>query len=118
MHRSLMDRGFVGDEQVHEAIVVDVGRNYAQTLAKRRRNGSALADFFERAITIVVEKKTGTRAEHTRHAVVISADFIVATLQLFYAGVVDKVANEKIEFAIIVVVEPDSASRPTRSRQP
>ena len=53
--------------------------------------------------------------EDARNAVIISADLVVPTFELFHAGVIDEAADKEIEFAVIVVIEPDGASGPARS---
>src|SRR5207244_2218479 len=45
-------------------------------------------------------------------------ELIVAALQLLYTGVIDKAADEQVEFAIGVVVEPDGAGSPTGRGKP
>ena len=46
------------------------------------------------------------------------ADLVAAAFELFDAGVVDEAADEEVELAIIVVIEPDGAGGPAWSGEP
>ena len=112
IHEQKVLHGVVCDKQIHPAIVIDVGRYHAQTLAERLGDIGALADLGEGAISIVVVEEVCGRTEDTGNAVVLLADFVVATLELVLARVVDEAADEQVEPAVIVVVEPDGARGP------
>jgi len=110
--------GVVGDEEVHVAVVVDVRGDHAEALAKGFGDGRALAHFGEGAVAIVVVEEAGGGLEDSRHAVIVVADLVAAAFELFDAGVVDEAADEEVELAIIVVIEPDGAGGPAWSGEP
>ena len=69
-----------------------------------------LADVGKGSIAVVMEERTAQRLEDARDAVVVNVIFIDAAAQGFVE--LHKAADEEIETAIVVVVEPDGAGTP------
>ena len=46
----------VGDEEIHQAVAVDVGGDHAERLAQRALDVGAGAHFRERAVAVVVDR--------------------------------------------------------------
>ena len=72
----------------------------------------SFADFGESAIAVVVIEEAGGPFEDARDAIVVAAQFVIAALEFVRAAVIDKVAEKKIEAAIVIVIEPDAAGGP------
>src|SRR5215469_4581985 len=104
----------VGDEEVHEAVVVDVGGDHAKAFAERAGNARALLRRCERAIAVIVIEEAGGGLKEARNAVVLLAELVVAAGVALAGAVVDETADEEIELAVVIVVEPDCAGGETR----
>jgi hypothetical protein len=104
--------GVVRDEEVHQAVVVDVGRHDAERLAERLLDVGAAADLRERAVAVVVEEQGGGGLEHSRDAVVPLAQLVVAAEDVLAEAELDEAADEEIEPPVVVIVEPHGARRP------
>ena len=105
----------IGDEEIHPAVVVDVGGNHSPGFAGNCRNARLLADVGEGSVAVVVKEPTGHRPVQSRNAIVRFASPCAAGPVLRFAEIHEP-ADEKIEPAIIVVVEPDRTGCPSRSR--
>ena len=62
VHEQEVLHGVVGDEQIHQAVVVDVGGDDAERLAERVLDVGALADLGERAVAVVVVEQRSASA--------------------------------------------------------
>src|ERR1017187_988436 len=60
-------------------------------------------------------EEAGGRSENARDAVIGLADLVITALELVRAGIVDEAAHKQIQAAIIVVVKPNRAGRPSGS---
>src|SRR5207248_1596010 len=72
----------------------------------------AVSHLGERAVAVIVEEQAGRRLEHSRNAIKLAAEFVVATGEMAVLSVIHKAANEKVQPAVVVEVEPDRARRP------
>ena len=106
--------GVVGDEQVDEAVVVDVGGHHAQRLAHGAGDVGAGGDVGEGAVAVVVEDRARRGPEHPRDAVEALAELVVAAEHVVLQVELDKRAEEQVEAAVVVVVEPHGAGGPVR----
>jgi hypothetical protein len=64
--------------------------------------------------SVVVEQQARRRLEHARNAVVPLAELVVAAEHFAVAGELDEAADEQIQPAVVVVIEPHGARRPAR----
>ena len=115
--QEVLDR-IVRHEQVHQAVVVDVGADHAERFAERPLDIGSLPGFRERPVTIVVEEQTRRRLEQPRNAVVAPTELVVAAETIGRQREIDEAAQKQIELAIVVVVEPDRARGPARGLEP
>ena len=104
--------GVVGDEEIHPAIVVDVGRDYSPGLAFELGDAAGFRDVGEGAVAVVMEQPAGGRLVEARNAVVAFAADAVAAGTIVALGVLNEVADEEIEVSIVVVVKPGGAGGP------
>src|SRR5260221_1923366 len=104
----------VGDEEIHPAVIVDVGRDDTPCFAKNFPDARFSGDVRESTIAIVVKQQAARWRVNAGDAVVALAGAFIAAKFAFGFIEVDETANEQIEFAVIVVVKPDGAGRPTR----
>jgi hypothetical protein len=65
-----------------------------------------------------VEEKARGRLKDPRDAIVVSANAVIAAEDMLVEAVLDETANEQIEITIVIIVEPNSAGRPTRAGEP
>src|SRR5260221_124312 len=104
----------VRNEKIHPAVVVDISRDNSPRLAKNFTDARLRRHVCESAITVVVEEQTARRRINSWNAVktfagaLITAELVLESIEL------DEPANEQIEFAVVVIVEPDCTGRPTR----
>ena len=68
----------------------------------------------ERAVAVVVKEGAGRGLEDARNAVEALAELVVAAENVVLQRELDEAAQEQIESAVVVVVEPDGAGRPVR----
>src|SRR5262249_45434017 len=71
----------------------------------------------ERSVAVVVIEKAGGRLEKSRDAVIMLAEAVIAAGPVLGWRVVHKAADKQIELAVVVVIEPDRASREPRCLQ-
>src|SRR5262249_10452504 len=69
-------------------------------------------------VSVVVEQQAGGRLENARNAVILPLEFVVAATHTGGNVVVDETADEQVEQAVVVVIEPDGAGGPVREDQP
>ena len=72
----------------------------------------AAAHFGERAVAVVVEEQAGGGLEDARNAVELAAQFVIAAGEVAVGAVVHEAADEEIEAAVVIEVEPDRAGGP------
>ena len=99
----------VGDENIRKAIAVIVGEGNAKSSALFGGDAGALADIFESTIAAIAIEQTGGRGESRRRAVgvpVAATNFVVIGIPFHVAR------DEKIEMAVIVVVEESCGDGP------
>ena len=109
--------GVVGDEQIHQTVVVDVGGDYAKRLAQRPSDVGAGAHVGEGAIAVVPVQHARRRLEDARDAVEALTELVVAAEDVAGERKLHEAAQEQIELAVVVVVEPHRARRPSWRRQ-
>ncbi len=78
IHVEKVLHGIVRNEEIHPAIIIDIGGHDAKTFAFALADDGFAADFGERAIAIVVIKKAHRGRENFWYAVVIFSQRIVA----------------------------------------
>src|SRR5215469_688935 len=73
VHEQKIGHGIVADPQIHQAVVVNVGRDHAPSFSEMAGDAGLLADVGERAISIVVVKNAAAilRDVQIRKSVVI-----------------------------------------------
>src|SRR5580698_9242845 len=114
----------VSDEEIHVSVIVDVGGDYAQPLAAKRTDPSLLADVGEMPSSVIAIQVALLGLEYPGRAVVgtsicgISNVSRAAAIRIrrpadFQAGIVEVLCNIQVQLAIIVVVEPNCAGRPS-----
>ena len=114
VHEQEVLRGVVGDEQIDEPVVVDVGGDNAEGLAERSLDLRAPPGRRKGPVAVVVEQEARRRLEEMRNAVVVveAAVFPVGAQETLVQPVLDEAADEEIQQPIVVVIEPDGARRP------
>ena len=112
VHEEEVLHGVVGHEEVHAAVVIDVGGHHAQAFAQGLFDVGAAAHFGERAVAVVVEQQARGGFEDARNAVEMLAQFVVAAGEVAVGAVVHKTADEEIEAAVVIEIEPDGAGGP------
>src|SRR5262249_38670023 len=105
--------GVIGDEQVHQPVVVHVGRHCAKRLAGKGGDSGSSADIREGAVAIVVKEVARSGLEKARHAIVEPASGFVSAQNILRLVILNEARNEQVELPVIVVVEPNRASGPT-----
>src|SRR6185369_8157092 len=105
--------GVVGDEEIHPAVVVVIEQSYAQRFAGGIVYTGFCSDVFKRAVAAIVEQRGTLAFVSLRRAVRFVFRIERAVLVRLYRPV-DIVADEQIEFAVVVVVEPRGARREAR----
>src|ERR1035438_622333 len=110
IHKEKICDRVVGDEKVHQAIVVDVGGDDAKSFAWMSGNARLFADVGEGSVAIIVKEKIGHGTEDSRNAVMPLA--VGRDTAAVRRVKIHKVANEKVEPAIVVVIEPNRARGP------
>ena len=80
----------VSDEEVYQAIVVDIGRNRAERFSGRVRNPRFLAHVRECAVAAVMEEITLPRLEKARNTIVATAPRFVGAENLLRLVVIDE----------------------------
>ena len=78
IHEQEVLDGVVRDEEIHQPVVVDVGRDDAERLPERALDVGAAADLGERAVAVVVVEQARRRLEDARDAVEALAELVVA----------------------------------------
>src|SRR5207248_3132816 len=71
----------------------------------------------ERAVAIIAIQEAGRAFEEPRDTVVMLAELILAAVAMRARPIIHKTADEQVELAVVVVVEPDRARSPARSLQ-
>src|SRR5258708_6790522 len=112
--KEICDR-VVGDEEIHPTVVVHVRGNHAPGFTERFADAGFLSDVGKGAIAIVVKEPAFCRLVDARNAVVAFAFALVSAKFIFRFIEIDKAANEQVQLAVIVVVEPDRAGGPAGS---
>src|SRR5260370_38514038 len=107
--------GVVGDEQVHQAIIVNVRRHYAKALAQGTLDIGAARDVAESSISVVVKQEAVGGFEDAGDAVIVPAQLVVPAGKL--AGVIHKAADKQIQASVVVVIKPVVARGPSGHRQ-
>src|SRR5439155_1721751 len=102
----------VGYEEVHPAIAVDVRGHHSQGLALHLPDDCLMANLAESPVTVVMVEQAGQRLELGLQAIKTLASEI-ETLVTRVCRVIDVVADEQVEPAVIVIVEPGSRTRPS-----
>jgi hypothetical protein len=108
-------RRIAADEKVHAPVVIDVGRDDTPGFGKRGRNAGFTADVLEGTVAIVMEEPAGHGFVDARFAVVTFARAVTAAPDVFLPAEVGEAADEEVQAAIVVVIEPDGARRPPGS---
>src|SRR5215831_6503626 len=108
--------GVVGDEKVHPTVVVDVSCYNSPSFAQGLGDSGFLGNVLERAIAVVVEKPTAHARIDRWYAVRALVGLYVLAVFVFGFARVAEAADEEIQFAVVVVVEPDGARGPAGSR--
>src|SRR6185436_710563 len=75
-----------------------------------------LTDVGELAVAVVVEKMARAWFEKTRHAIVTTAHSFIGAENVQRLFVHHKTRDKEIEFAIIVIIKPNSAGGPAGRR--
>src|SRR5208282_1382151 len=76
------------------------------------RYAGFLADVSEGAVAVVMKQPTGHRRIDLRNAVVAMAVLVNAARFVQFLAEVDEAADEEIEAAVVVIVEPNRAGGP------
>src|SRR5689334_3689335 len=71
-----------------------------------------MAGFGERAISIVVVQKAAAALEHAWNAVETLPEPVVPTGPALRGIVIDEIAHEQVQFAVVIVVEPEGGGGP------
>src|SRR5205823_2359041 len=103
--------GVVRDKKIHPAVIVDIRRNNSPRLAENFTDARLRRYVRECAITVVVEEQAARRRINTWNAVKTFAGALIAAELVLGFIELDEPANEQIEFAVVVIVEPDCAGR-------
>src|SRR6266480_3259947 len=98
--------GVVADKEVHPPIVVDVGGNHAPSFPGPAGDARFAAEVGEGAVTVVMKEPVG-------HGLVDGGAWLPPTSNGFVE--LCELQNEKIEAAVVVVIEPDGARAPAGS---
>src|SRR5262249_54548980 len=106
--------GVVGDEQIHPAVVVNIGGDRSPSLAQELADAGLFCNIFKCSVAIVVKQPASSRRIAARAAVVTLAGPLVSAEHVFRFVKIGETPNEKIELAIVVVVKPYSTGGPTR----
>ena len=104
----------VGDEQIHPAVVVDVRGDDPKALAGGACDIGSPLDPSEGSVSIVVVKEIGRAFEDARNTIIVHARPAVVAKEVVGFSVIDIAADEQVQAAVIIVVEPDGAGCPTR----
>jgi hypothetical protein len=99
----------IGNEQIHPAIVVDIRGCNPNTFTQKVPDIRSPLNRSEGAISIVVVKETRCALEHARQAVVVEIRPIVVTKGAFRFPVINIAADEQVQPAVVIIVEPDRA---------
>ena len=97
--------------KVHEAVVVNVGRNHSPCFPEVIADAGTFADVGKSSVAVVVKKPTGHWFVQPRNAV--AGAVAGRTGQILGFVKVDEAADKQIEAAVVVIVEPNRARRPS-----
>src|SRR6267143_5281134 len=103
----------VGNEQIQPAIVVDVAGDNAPCFGHEIGDACFLTYVGEGTVPIVAEQPAGHGIVDTRNAIPALMRVDVTTPLILGFAEIDEAADEEIEAAVIVVVEPDGAGSPS-----
>src|SRR5579872_4657383 len=102
----------VGDENILPPVIVVVEGDYAKPVATLEPDSRFNADVGERSISVVVKKRRRLPVIDVRVAVTPHPGRFVAAPKILLWRPIHVVRNDKVEFAVVVVVEPRSARCP------
>src|SRR5262245_27760023 len=108
--------GVVRDEEIHQTVIVDVGGHDAEALADRALNVGTGRHVGEGAVAVVAVQEVRRPLENAGDAVEAFPKLVVAAEHFARRRILDEAAEEQIELAVVVVVEPDRTRRPARRR--
>src|SRR5262249_24484016 len=104
----------VRDENVRPPVAIVVPDRHAERLAGRRADPRGRGDVFEAPLAFIAVEDTMRHLVGRRNAVAPPPRLCrVAGLIIGEGGIPDIIADEQIEAAIPVVVEPDAGSAPS-----
>src|SRR4029453_2467609 len=115
IHKQEVLSRVVGHEQIHQPIVVHIGRDDAECFTQYVFDIRSPSGLGEGSVAVVAPQDAGRRVEEVRNAVVIvkTAVFILVGAQQTICQVIpDVAADKKIEKTVVVIVEPDGACGP------
>src|ERR1035437_10015511 len=99
---------------MHSGVIVYIGGDASPRFAEMFRNSGLPAHVRERSITIVMKQPAWTWLENARDTVMMRSIPIDAAAEGFVE--LGKLADEQVEPAVIVVIEPHGAGTPPGSR--